>query len=151
MARNIRRILNQRKFFDDVKPVNFNTIATPHVGLPRYPTWISSLAAYFGPKLLSRTGEQFYAVDKWGAQGRPLLEVMADPSTQLPSLNSTRMLTFATDQVFYQTLSSFQHLRIYANAVNDVTVPYLTAAIEVEDPIVKHNLDLVDVYVAVPL
>ncbi len=55
-------ILHQRGFFQDVVPVNFNTIATPHVGLPRYPGMLSSLFAYFGPRLLSRTGEQFYVV-----------------------------------------------------------------------------------------
>ena len=91
----------QRGFFDKVTPVNFNTAATPHIGLPRYRTVISGLFAFFGPRLLSRTGEQFYAVrpalvapaehgsyevlsiyqvDKWSQTGRPLLEVMADPS-----------------------------------------------------------------------
>ena len=33
------------------------------------------------PRLLSRTGEQFYCADKWSPSGRPLLEVMADPGT----------------------------------------------------------------------
>ena len=77
----MRRILHQRGFFDTVAPVNFNTIATPHIGLPKYPTVLSSITTFFGPKLLSRTGEQFYAVDKWSKNGRPLLEVMSDPGT----------------------------------------------------------------------
>ncbi|GBE86549.1 Putative lipase [Sparassis crispa] len=121
VARYVVGILHQRKFFESVTPVNFNTIATPHIGLPRYRTVLSSILAYLGPKLLSRTGEQFFTTDKWSAQGRPLLEVMADP-----------------DQIFYQALAIFAHVRIYANAVNDVTVPYPTAAIETEDIFVDH-------------
>lgn len=31
----------------------------------------------FGPKLLSRTGEQLYCKDAWDSEGRPLLEVMS--------------------------------------------------------------------------
>ncbi|KAJ6493567.1 DUF676-domain-containing protein [Mycena vitilis] len=116
VARYVVGILRQRGFFEHVAPVNFNTIATPHIGLPRYPTFFSSLASVLGPKLLSRTGEQFYCQDKWSANGRPLIEVMADP-----------------DRVFYQALAAFQTIRIYANAVNDRTVPYVTAAIDVDD------------------
>ncbi|KAF6761690.1 lipid particle protein [Ephemerocybe angulata] len=106
VARYVVGILSQQGFFDKVTPVNFNTIATPHIGLPRYPSFISSVFSTLGPKLLSRTGEQFYCVDKWSPKGRPLLVVMADP-----------------ERIFYQALTKFQHLRIYANAINDVTVP----------------------------
>ncbi|KAI0923760.1 hypothetical protein AcV5_009224 [Taiwanofungus camphoratus] len=121
VSRYVVGILHQRKFFETVTPVNFNTIATPHIGLPRYRTAISSVLTYLGPKLLSRTGEQFWTVDKWSARGRPLLEVMADP-----------------ERIFYQALCLFSHLRIYANAVNDNTVPYPTAAIEGDD-IFRHH------------
>ncbi|KAI0766616.1 putative serine esterase-domain-containing protein [Trametes elegans] len=124
IARYVVGILHQRGFFNNVTPVNFNTIATPHVGLPRYPTLISSVANYLGPKLLSRTGEQFFLVDKWSQNGRPLLEVMADPQ-----------------RLFFQALTHFAHVRIYANTVNDVTVPYPTAAIEQDDVFVNHIQD----------
>ena len=83
--------------------MNFNTVATPHIGLIRYPTFRSTLFATLGPKLLSRTGEQFYAVDKWSARGRPLLEVMADPGMRL-SLISHKLSTLTTpnaDRIFY--------------------------------------------------
>lgn len=73
------RILHQRKFFEKVIPVNFNTVATPHVGIPRLPSTLSTIANYIGPRFLSRTGEQFFCVDKWSPKGRPLLEVLADP------------------------------------------------------------------------
>ncbi|EKM52441.1 uncharacterized protein PHACADRAFT_100987 [Phanerochaete carnosa HHB-10118-sp] len=117
VSRYLVGVLQQRNFFDNVKPMNFVTVATPHIGLVRFPSFRSRMFAFFGPRLLSRTGEQFYAVDKWSASGRPLLEVMADPQ-----------------RIFYQTLSSFEHICFYANAINDTTVPYLSAAAETEDP-----------------
>ncbi|KAH6885161.1 putative serine esterase-domain-containing protein [Coprinopsis sp. MPI-PUGE-AT-0042] len=62
-------ILSQKGFFEKVQPINFNTIATPHIGLPRYPSWVSSLFSALGPKPLSHTGEQFYSVDQWSLNG----------------------------------------------------------------------------------
>jgi len=117
VARYMIGVLYHAGFFEKVTPVNFNTIATPHAGLPRYPSFFSSLASVLGPRLLSRTGEQFYCTDKWSPKGRPLLVVMADP-----------------DRIFHQSLRKFQHIEIYANAVNDLSVPYVTAAIETSDP-----------------
>ena len=83
VSRYLVGILQQRGFFENVKPMNFITVATPHIGLVRFPTFRSRMFAYLGPRLLSRTGEQFYATDKWSASGRPLLEVMADPGTHI--------------------------------------------------------------------
>lgn len=117
ISRYMIGVLYQRGFFETHTPANFNTFATPHIGLPQYPNWISKLGSVLGPRILSRSGEQFYAVDKWSKSGRPLLEVMADPKG-----------------IFYEALSMFPNARIYANAVNDRTVPYVTAAIEFEDP-----------------
>ena len=78
-------ILHQRNFFATVTPVNFNTIATPHIGLLRYPSFSSRASSFFGPRVLSRTGKHFYGTDKWSNTGKALLEVMADPGEQ-PSL-----------------------------------------------------------------
>ncbi|KAG6914058.1 hypothetical protein DXG01_002735 [Tephrocybe rancida] len=122
IARYVIGILHQRGFFKDIVPVNFNTVATPHIGLPRYPSFLSAVTSSLGPKLLSRTGEQFYLADKWSSSGRALIEVMADP-----------------DRIFYQALQTFQQIRIYSNAINDMTVPYVTSAIEIEDPFAQHE------------
>ncbi|KAL1723043.1 putative serine esterase-domain-containing protein [Schizophyllum commune] len=126
ISRYVIGILHQQGFFEKITPVNFNTVATPHLGLLRrcfrYDSFWSSLSHSLGPRLLSRTGEQFYFVDKWSAKGRPLLEVMADP-----------------ERVFYQSLQTFKHIRIYGNAINDLTVPYLTACIELEDPFADYE------------
>jgi len=124
LARYVVGILHQRKFFVNVTPVNFNTIATPHIGLLTYPSFFSRLGSLLGPKLLSRTGEQFYGVDKWSNTGKSLLEVMADP-----------------ERVFFQGLKLFPHIRIYANAINDLTVPYMTAYVDLEDPFLNHDTD----------
>ncbi|RXW21678.1 hypothetical protein EST38_g4176 [Candolleomyces aberdarensis] len=131
VARYLVGILHQRGFFENVKPINFNTIATPHIGLLRYPSFFSSVTHTLGPRLLSRTGEQFYGVDKWSPNGRPLLLVMADP-----------------DRIFYQALTKFQHLRIYANAINDITVPYVTSAIELEDPFAEYETNGVEIAIS---
>ena len=79
----LNSILHQRKFFATVTPVNFNTVATPHVGLLLYPSLLSKLGTVFGPRLLGRTGKQLYTVDKWSKTGRPLLAVMADPGKDI--------------------------------------------------------------------
>ncbi|KAL1747599.1 putative serine esterase-domain-containing protein [Schizophyllum fasciatum] len=128
IARYVIGILHQQGFFEKISPVNFNTVATPHLGLLRYDSFWSTLSHSLGPRLLSRTGEQFYFVDKWSAKGRPLLEVMADP-----------------ERVFYQALQSFRQIRIYGNAINDITVPYITACIELEDPFMEYTTNGLDV------
>jgi Putative serine esterase (DUF676) len=111
------RVLYHAGFFENIIPVNFHTIATPHAGVPRYPSFISSLSSVIGPRLLSRTGEQFYCVDKWSPKGRPLLVVMADPG----KLRYCRVSHFINssyflDQIFHQSLRKFQRIGIYANA-----------------------------------
>ncbi|KAF8311489.1 DUF676-domain-containing protein [Clavulina sp. PMI_390] len=120
LARYVVGALHAQGFFERVEPVNFNTIATPHLGIPRYPGFFSGVASVVGPRFLGRTGQQFYHVDKWSEDGRSLLEIMADP-----------------DSVFFAALKRFQNVMIFANTVNDTTVPYLSAAIETEDPFLE--------------
>lgn len=117
VARYAIGVLHQSKFFDTVQPVNFNTLTTPHIGIPRFPSTFSLISSFLGQRLLSRSGEQFFCVDKWSPRGRPLIEVLADP-----------------DRIFYQALILFPNIRIYANAINDLTVPYVTSSISAEDP-----------------
>lgn len=65
---------------------------------------------------------------------------MADPGT-LSDICMPRhtKVNLKPDRVFYQALCLFEHLRIYANAVNDLTVPYPAAALETEDPFFGHK------------
>jgi len=129
LARYVLGVLLTRKFFDNVQPVNFATFATPHFGLPRSGSFRSKLFARLGPHFLSRTGEHFYGVDTWSDTGRPLLEVMVDK-----------------DRVFFQALALFPHVEIYANAVNDTTVPYVTAALEPKDPFMAHETNGIEIH-----
>ncbi|KAL7418562.1 hypothetical protein Q5752_007020 [Cryptotrichosporon argae] len=104
-------------FFDKHRPVSFCTIATPHLGIPRYNTFLSTVLCWMGGRLLARSGEQLYVADSYSDKDRrPLLEIMADPNL-----------------VFYQALEQFNFIGIFANAVKDDTVPYPSAAIEPRD------------------
>jgi hypothetical protein len=51
------------------------------------------------------------------------------------------------DRIFYQALAQFEHIRIYANGINDRTVPYVTAAIEVSDPFADYESSGLEVFV----
>jgi len=109
-------ILHQRNFFAKITPVNFNTVATPHIGIIRYPSFFSRLASIFFPRILSRTGEQIYARDKWSNTGKALLEVMADPGEErFLDRYCTGLLIASPEHVFYKGLKLFPHVRIYAN------------------------------------
>ncbi|KDN35247.1 hypothetical protein RSAG8_11732, partial [Rhizoctonia solani AG-8 WAC10335] len=115
-------ILYQRGFFRTVKPINFTTFATPHLGLPRLRGFLGGVMHKLGPKMLSRTGKQFYGVDNelWSLddkKGRPLLDVMADKNS-----------------IFFKALKSFPQVTFYGNAVNDLTVVYCTSMAEEYDP-----------------
>lgn len=138
----------QPSFFEQVKPINFNTFASPWIGIPKYKTIASQTINFFGARLLSRTGNQLYLIDRFHELpsnsnssdrkqsgidqkdvGRvslvdqkkrrkrqikfPLLSILAHPQTS-----------------FYKALSNFQVVVIYANAINDRTVPFVTGAIE---------------------
>lgn len=82
-ARYAIAILQQNNFFKKVQPVNFATIATPHIGIPRSPgSLFSRIVRAVGSNMLGSTGQQLYALDDWAGTGRPLLEVMADKGVQ---------------------------------------------------------------------
>lgn len=82
IARFLVGSLESNSFFDSVEPVNFTTFASPAVGVPHFPNYISRLLNWFGPRVLSRTGAQLYATDDY-LNGRPLLEVLARPGKQV--------------------------------------------------------------------
>ncbi|OAV97857.1 hypothetical protein PTTG_07304 [Puccinia triticina 1-1 BBBD Race 1] len=118
----------QPSFFEEVEPMNFNTFASPWIGMPKYKGILSSTIHFFGSRLLSRTGNQLYLTDKYH---------------QLPSITSTKLtdkeckkkfpllsLLAHPETNFYKALVNFKVVRIYANAINDRTVPFVTGAIE---------------------
>lgn len=108
-------------YFDAVEPVNFTTFASPAIGIPQFPNLFSRFISFFGARLLSRTGEQIYAGDTF-LHDRPLLEIMAQPDTS-----------------FYRALSRFRNKSIFANSVNDRTVPFATGGFpeDLKDPFAR--------------
>ncbi|SGY17759.1 BQ5605_C015g07880 [Microbotryum silenes-dioicae] len=145
VARYVLGLLESRlpSFFDDVRPVNFTAFASPWIGIPQYESVWSNVFRFLGARLLSRSGAQLYLTDRYlpsslveGNQqdatkrkssslrffkttekAEPLLSVMADPRYS-----------------FYKALSKFERCDLYANTVNDRTVPYPTGAMETHDP-----------------
>ncbi|AFR95193.2 lipid particle protein [Cryptococcus neoformans] len=120
VARYLIGLLHSRSpsFFDTHKPISFSTLSSPHYGIPRYNTLLSTLLCWLGARIMSRSGEQLYVVDKYSEDDpRPLLEIMADPP----------------GSVFYHGLEKFERLSLFAAAINDNSVPYPTAAIETVD------------------
>lgn len=82
IARYVIGLLHSRdpSFFTKHRPINFTTLASPHVGIMKYRgrfwQWV---AVKWGYSLLGRTGDQLYTWDKYSAlDERPLLEVMSD-------------------------------------------------------------------------
>ncbi|KAH8552163.1 putative serine esterase-domain-containing protein [Umbelopsis sp. PMI_123] len=106
-------VLGESGFFDKHEPINFTTFATPHLGI-RQPSGniFVRIFNWLSKYLLSRSGEQMSLIDKY-RDGRSLLEIMASP-----------------DHEFMKHMARFQHRFIYANAVNDRSVPFWTAAFE---------------------
>ncbi|BGP28361.1 hypothetical protein JCM10296v2_000093 [Rhodotorula toruloides] len=139
VARYVLGLLDSRtpSFFSRTQPKNFTTFASPWIGIPAYDSFWSRTFRYLGGRLLSRTGRQLYerdrflpsqfARDKAGKQdalktkekieAAPLLKVMADPRYS-----------------FYKALRKFDRVDVFANIVNDRTVPFPTGALELHDP-----------------
>ncbi|KAG8827679.1 hypothetical protein FRC19_001527 [Serendipita sp. 401] len=122
LSRYLVGILESRHFFDTIKPINFSTFASPHIGVIKTNFFFSRIAFMLGPKMLSRTGPQLWGQDSWSSSGQPLLEVMADPKG-----------------IFYQGLAKFERLSLYGSAFGDRTVSYQTALIDPEDPFYDHE------------
>ncbi|EPS29877.1 hypothetical protein PDE_04827 [Penicillium oxalicum 114-2] len=111
-------LLHASGWLDKVEPVNFTTFATPHVGA-RTPLkgTLGGIYNTLGSKTVSRSGQQMFMVDTFRDTGRPLLSVLADPSS-----------------IFIQGLKRFRTRSVYANIVNDRTVVFYTSAISKTNP-----------------
>jgi len=116
IARYVSGVLFARGFFKSVTPASFMTIASPAIGIPGASSALSSFVAYAGARLLSRSGAQLYGRDTY-ARGKSLLEILAEPGSAP-----------------YGSLLEYERVSIYANAVNDRTVPFATGAFTAHDP-----------------
>ncbi|BFZ61714.1 hypothetical protein YB2330_002789 [Saitoella coloradoensis] len=96
-----------------IEPVNFTTFATPHLGVRTpSPSLLSSLYNSLGSRLVSMSGAQLFLADDYHGDGRCLLEVMSDPGRE-----------------WVTVLRRFKRREVFANVINDRTVPYYTASI----------------------
>lgn len=118
VARYACGLLYSKGFFDKIKPVNFTTFASPHLGV-RTPLrgWHNHVWNVFGARLLSASGRQLFIIDNFRDTGKPLLEVLAEP-----------------DSIFVKGLALFERRTLYTNIVNDRSAVYYTTGISKTDP-----------------
>lgn len=120
LARYAIGLMYSSGLFDKLRPVNFTTFATPHLGVRAPITGTASqIWNVLGARTLSTSGRQLFTIDEFRDTGRPLLAVMADH-----------------DSIFIKGLGKFEKRTLYANILNDRSVVYYTAAIEAQDPYV---------------
>ncbi|KAF8926812.1 hypothetical protein BGZ52_005145 [Haplosporangium bisporale] len=110
-------MLAEEGFFDEVEPVYFVTMATPHLGIRQPPlsNW-SKIFNFLSSRMLSRTGEQLQLIDDY-IDGKPILLVMSEPLG-----------------IFVQALARFKRRALYCNIRNDRSVPFWTASFSDADP-----------------
>lgn len=118
--------LNKRKMLKtpqnkngQLEPIIFTTFATPHAGtLFQKKSFRSSLFNFLGRSILGQSGKDlFLDTDSSSQDTRPLLEQMADPNG-----------------VFFEGLAAFKYRYLYANSINDRTVPFYTSYLTLKDP-----------------
>lgn len=128
LARYVVGLLYSNGTFNDLRPVNFTTFATPHLGVrtPK-PGYRVQIWNYLGSKTLSTSGQQIFLVDNFRGTGKQLLSIMAEPRS-----------------IFMRGLAMFENRSIYGNTLNDRSVPYYTSLITATDPYV--DPDAVDVH-----
>ena len=120
IARFVVGLLYKNGVFENIRPLNFATFATPHLGL-RTPTpgFLAQMWNWLGSKMLSTSGQQMFLVDNFRGTGRGLLDVMADPNS-----------------IFIKGLRLFKNKTLYANTKNDHSVPFYSASMSRNDPYV---------------
>ena len=103
VARYVIGLLYSNGWFDKTEPVNFTTFATPHLGVRTPLLGVHNRVwNILGSRTLSQSGRQLFTIDRFRDTGRPLLSVLADPSS-----------------VFMLALSKFKKRVLYCNVIND--------------------------------
>jgi hypothetical protein len=127
IARYAIGLLYKNGLFDKLQPTNFTTFATPHLGV-RSPTtgYGGQVWNTLGAKTLSTSGAQMFLADNFRETGKPLLAVLAEANS-----------------IFINGLRRFKNKSVYANTMNDRSVPYFTSAISRVDQFV--DPDAIDV------
>ncbi|KAE8215905.1 hypothetical protein CF327_g877 [Tilletia walkeri] len=122
-------------------PVQFVTLATPHLGMLPPSSGFRRFAAYVGARTLSRTGEQLFLQDS-GWEGMEDSNATSESQNRSDRSASRGLIEAMSipDLPFMAALQRFEKVVIYANAINDPTVPFRTAGIFPSDPFVVEGL-----------
>lgn len=127
VARYIIGLLYSKGWFERMKPVNFTTFATPHLGVKTPLLGVQyKILNFLGSRTLSTSGRQLFTIDTFRDTSRPILSVLADPGS-----------------IFMLALAQFSHRVLYANIINDRSAPYYTTSISATDPYT--NLDAISI------
>lgn len=127
VARYTIGLLYSKGCFERIKPVNFTTFATPHLGVKTPLLGVQyKVFNFLGSRTLSSSGRQLFTVDIFRNTNRPILSVLADPGS-----------------IFMLALAKFSHRVLYANIINDRSAPYYTTSISTTDPYT--NLEAVSI------
>lgn len=119
-------VLYSQKYFESIKPINFVTFCSPHVGVLNPGNGIScKIFNNFTPYFLAHSGTQLFLKDSKSisfnnnenSNHLPLLVWMADPNS-----------------VFFKALLGFKYHSLYANIINDKRTCWYTSAIDNRDP-----------------
>lgn len=118
VARYAIGLLYSRGWFSKLKPINFTTFATPHLGVRTPGSGIGGrFFNLFGSRTLSTSGRQLFIIDTFRDSQRPLLSILADPSS-----------------IFIQALLKFKNRVLYSNIINDRSAPYFTTSLSSTNP-----------------
>jgi len=123
-ARYCIGLLYKQNFFEKVKPLNFISLATPHMGSRRSPKGIfNPIVSWITKSAFSRTGKQLMLEDGDDESSGPLLVRMS-----------------RRENCWLQALQSFEKRITYSNVYNDFNVPYCTSAIVPRNPYTKTKI-----------
>jgi len=120
--------LYELDYFSKVVPVNYISIATPHVGSRRSSKGvINPVIHWFVNTFLSDTGSQL------------MLEDVPPDTKELPIL----VKMSSPDSCFFKGLALFNQRIAYANVMSDLQVPYSTAAMVPRNPYLNGERKLI--------
>ncbi|KAL2179299.1 putative serine esterase-domain-containing protein [Thermothelomyces heterothallicus CBS 202.75] len=120
VARYAIGLLFARGVLDNLECLNFTAFASPFLGV-RTPLrgWHNHMWNVLGARTLCTSGRQLFGIDKFRDTGKPLLAVLADPSS-----------------IFMSGLARFKRHTLYTNIVNDRSAVFYTTGISKTDPFV---------------
>ena len=148
-------ILRSRKFFDAVKPGQLYDLRDTSYSFTQVPNLDIEDHGERSTTAASRTGGQFYCVDPNSSSGKPLLQVMTDPSAYSPPNQPSYLMLWCRSNILpglvaipaqvnvWQCVGNYSrqpgHFTKRSPRTNEPTVPYVTALIDSHDWYAGHE------------